>query len=165
MLKEPRTASPQREGRDEVEKERAEQVQFPRELGRALSYLTRSRKKFMGEKLKEYEFTGAMYLILLHVDRRPGASQDSVATHLYLDKCSVTRRTKKLEELGFLYRVTDQNDRRQNNLYLTEKGQRLAPEIRKYLGQWGTDVGAPLTQEEKETLLRLLTKMTGQDKQ
>ncbi len=139
--------------------EHTEQVQFSRELGRALSFLVRSRKRFMGEKLKDYEFTGAMYIILLHVDRHPGASQDSIATHMYLDKCSVARRTKKLEELGCLYRVTDQNDRRQNNLYLTEKGRNLAPVIRDYLGQWGTQVSAPLTPEEKETLLALLTKM------
>lgn len=144
--------------------ESREQGQFSRELGRALTCLIRSRKKFMGEKLREHGFSGAMYLILLHVDRHPGASQDSIATHMYLDKCTVARRTKKLEELGCLYRETDPSDRRQNQLYLTEKGQALAPEIRGYLGQWGEGVAAGMTEEERSTLLALLTKMTGQDK-
>lgn len=137
---------------------------FSRELGRALTFLFRSRKKFMGEKLREYGFTGAMYLILLHVHRHPGASQDSIANHMYLEKCTVTRRTKRLEELGYLYRETDPIDRRQNKLYLTERGENLAPVIRRYLAQWGEDVAAGLTEEEKGTLLGLLTKMTGQDK-
>lgn len=142
-----------------------ESALFSRELGRALTFLFRNRKKFMGEKLREYDFTGAMYLILLHVHRHPGASQDSIANHMYLEKCTVARRTKKLEELGCLYRETDPSDRRQNKLYLTEKGESLAPVIRGYLAQWGEEVAAELTPEEKDTLLRLLTKMTGQDKQ
>lgn len=138
----------------------AEGGRFPRELGRALTFLMRSRKKFMTESLKEYDFAGAMYMILLHVDRHPGSSQDGIANHMYLDKCTVARRTKKLEELGFLYRETDQADRRQNKLYLTGKGQALAPVIRTRLSQWADQVTAGLSQEEKTTLLLLLTKMT-----
>lgn len=147
-----------------VREEGSEQARFSRELGRALTFLFRGRKKFVGENLREYDFTGAMYLILLHVARHPGASQDSIANHMYLDKCTVARRTKKLEELGCLYRETDLADRRQNKLYLTDKGLSLAPVIRHCLAQWGENTTAGLTEEEKATLLRLLTKMTGQDK-
>lgn len=137
-----------------------ENSRFSRDLGRTLTYLMRSRKRFMGEKLREYGFSGGMYMILLHVDRHPGLSQDSIATHLYLDKCSVARKAKKLEELGCLRRETDPNDRRQNKLFLTEKGKLLAPTIRKYLGQWGDEVTAGLTGDEKETLITLLMKTT-----
>ena len=110
---------------------------FTRELGRAVTCLHRSRSKFMGERLREHGFSGAMYMILLHVDRHPGASQDSIANHMYIDKCNVARRTKKLEELGYIRRETDQADRRQNNLYLTDKGRELVPVIKTYLSQWG----------------------------
>lgn len=132
---------------------------FIREFGRTLTFLYRSRAKFMGERLRDYGFSGAMYMILLHVDRHPGASQDSIANHMYLDKCNVARRTKKLEELGYLTRRTDPADRRQNNLYLTEKGAALVPEVRGYLGQWGRQITAGLSAGEREELLELLTKM------
>lgn len=134
-------------------------MHFTRELGRALTCLFRGRRRFMDEKLREHEFTGNMYMILLHVDRHPGTSQDSIAAHMYLDKCSVARRAKRLEELGCIRRETDQLDRRQNKLYLTEKGRALAPVIREYLGQWGGQATAALTPEEKEELIRLLLKM------
>ena len=68
----------------------------------------------------------------------------------------------KLEALGYLRRETDRADRRQNNLYLTDEGKALAPEIRGYLGQWGKEITAGLQEEEKATLLALLTKTTGQ---
>ena len=137
---------------------------FTRELGRAVTCLHRSRSKFMGERLREHGFSGAMYMILLHVDRHPGASQDSIANHRYIDKCNVARRTKKLEELGYIRRETDQADRRQNNLYLTDKGRELVPVIKTYLSQWGQGMTESLSEKEKDTLITLLTKMTGQNK-
>lgn len=143
--------------------EKAErQDHFIREFGRALTFLDRSRKKFMGERLRDYGFSGAMYMILLHIDRHPGASQDSIASHMYINKCNVARHTKKLELLGYLHRQTDQADRRQNNLYLTEKGRALVPEIRSYLSQWSKEVTAGLEEDEKAALLTLLLKTTGQ---
>ena len=137
---------------------------FTRELGRAVTCLHRSRSNFMGERLREHGFSGAMYMILLHVDRHPGASQDSIANHMYIDKCNVARRTKKLEELGYIRRETDQADRRQNNLYLTDKGRELVPVIKTYLSQWGQGMTESLSEKEKDTLITLLTKMTGQNK-
>ena len=137
---------------------------FTRELGRAVTCLHRSRSKFMGERLREHGFSGAMYMILLHVDRHPGASQDSIANHMYIDKCNVARRTKKLEELGYIRRETDQADRRQNNLYQTDKGRELVPVIKTYLSQWGQGMTESLSEKEKDTLITLLTKMTGQNK-
>ena len=133
--------------------------EFPRELGRSLTFLHRNRTKFMSEKLKSLGFSGAMYMILLHVDRFPATSQDNIATHMYIDKCNVTRRTNKLEELGYIRRETDENDRRQKNLYLTEKGKEIAPKIRKYLREWGESITENFTDDEKDMLLFLLEKM------
>lgn len=104
-----------------------------------------------------------MYLILLHIERHPGTTQDNIANHMFIDKCNVARRTKKLETLGYLYRETDRTDRRQNNLYLTEKGQELVPVIRSYMSQWGRSITATLSDQECATLIALLTKMTGQN--
>lgn len=137
--------------------------EFVRELGRALTCLNRSRKRFMGEHLREYGFSGAMYSILLYVDRHPGTTQDSIATHMYVDKSNVARRIKQLEELSHIRRETDAADRRQNNLYLTDKGKEMIPLIKTYLSQWGQTVAADLTEEERSQLLTLLFKMTGQD--
>ena len=76
-------------------------LHFTRELGRAVTFLHRSRSRFMSERLRDYGFSGAMYLILLHIERHPGTTQDSIANHMFIDKCNVARRTKKLETLGY----------------------------------------------------------------
>lgn len=142
--------------------ERSQPRDFTRELGRTVTFLYRNRSKFMGERLREYGLSGAMYMMLLHVDLHPGATQDSIATHMYIDKSNVARRIKQLEELGYIRRETDLSDRRQNNLYLTDRGKELLPLIKKYLSQWGRSISEGLTGPEREALLSLLTKMTGQ---
>ena len=70
----------------------------------------------------------------------------------------MARRTKKLEELGYLYRETDPDDRRQNKLYLTPQGAALAPEIRACLESWARTVTAGLSDTQREELLSLLLK-------
>ncbi len=132
---------------------------FARELGLAVTFLTRNRSRFMGERLKEYGLSGAMYNILLYVDRHPGATQDAIATHMYIDKSNVARRIRQLEDLGYILRQTDPTDRRQNNLTLTESGRALTPVIRTYLGEWSNTIAADLTPAQRDTLLTLLQKM------
>lgn len=136
-----------------------DKTEYSRKLGRSITYLHRQKVKFMNDKLKEYDIFGAMYMILLHVARQPGSSQDAIGMHLHIDKCTIARRTKKLEELGFLYREVNALDRRQNNLYPTEKGTEIIPVIKENLTAWSELISVNLTDSEKETLVQLLDKV------
>lgn len=136
---------------------------FPRLLGRSITYLHRQRNKFMGEKLKSYGFIGAMHMILLYIARHPGTTQDAIVSHMYIDKCNVARRTKRLEELGYIRRETGKTDRRENNLYLTESGETLVPEIRGYLRDWSKGVTRDLSDEERIVLISLLDRLIHTD--
>ena len=134
-------------------------AEFPRRLSRSLTFLQRQRKKFMSERLKPYGFVGTMYMILLHIGRHPGTTQDAIVSHMFIDKCNVARRTKKLEELGYIRREVDSNDRRQYNLYLTEKGEQILPVIRGYIVEWSGYLTENMSEEECRNALALLTKM------
>lgn len=138
-------------------------TEFPRLLSRSITYLHRQRQKFMGERLKPYGFVGAMHMILLHIARNPGTTQDAIVSHMYIDKCNVARRTKKLEELGYIRRETGKTDRRQNNLFLTAKGEELVPVIRSYLREWSTSITRDFNDEERLLLIGLLDRMIHTD--
>lgn len=144
--------------------ERDEQLlEFPRNLGRSITYLHRQRNKFMAERLKQYGFVGAMHMILLYIARTPGTTQDGIVSHMFIDKCTVARRTKRLEELGYIRRETGKTDRRQNNLYLTSEGEALVPEIRGYLREWSKKITCDLSDDERLTLIQLLDRMIHTD--
>lgn len=137
--------------------------EFPRLLGRSVTYLHRQRNKFMGERLKPYGFIGAMHMILLYIARNPGTTQDAIVSHMYIDKCNVARRTKRLEELGYIRRETGKTDRRENNLYLTEEGEKLVPVIRGYLHDWARSVTRDLNDDERLALISLLDRLIHTD--
>jgi len=136
-----------------------EKNEYPRIVSWALTYLHRKKLKYMNTNLKEHNLVGAMYMILNHVSRHPGTSQDAIVNHMNIDKCTVARRTKKLCDLGYITRETDKNDRRQNNLFITPEGEKLIPGIREHLGKWSDETLSCLTDSEKETLVTLLTKV------
>ena len=100
-----------------------------------------------------------MFMMVNFVHHHPGTSQDAIANHMNVDKCTIARRTNRLEELGYLIRKTDENDRRQNNLFLTEEGEKLVPIIKDNLALWNALVTEDLTDEEKVTLITLLGKV------
>ena len=132
---------------------------YPRKLSRFTTFLYRHKTKFMNEKLKDYELQGLMFMMVNYVHHHPGTSQDAIACHMNVDKCTIARRTNRLEELGYLTRKTDSNDRRQNNCYLTEKGEELVPIIKNNLALWNALVTDDLTDDEKVTLITLLDKV------
>ena len=132
---------------------------YPRKLSRYSTFLYRHKTKFMNEKLKDYELQGLMFMMVNYVHHHPGTSQDAIACHMNVDKCTIARRTNRLEELGYLTRKTDANDRRQNNCFLTEKGERLVPIIKENLAAWNALVTEDLSDDEKVTLITLLGKV------
>jgi len=134
-------------------------AEFSRQLSRLVVHLNRMRKRFMGEHLRCYGLGGSMYMFLTALDHNPGASQDFLVNHFYLDKGNVARSAKKLEELGYIRREVDSNDRRQYNLYLTEKGEQILPVIRGYIVEWSGYLTENMTEEECRNALALLTKM------
>lgn len=138
---------------------RLDPQEIPRRLGRSITILNRQRKKYMGEHLRPFGFVGAMYMILLHIARNPGTSQDAIAAQMYIDKGNVTRRTKRLEDLGYIRRETSPTDRRKNSLFITDAGEALVPVIRKHLRAWAEGVTRDLNDDERIQLVSLLDRL------
>lgn len=87
-------------------------------------------------------YVGVMHLIVLYAGRHPGASQEDVVAFFALDKASVARGARRLEELGHLRREQDPVDRRQYRLVLTEGGE----EMRRIIDQAHLDFQRQLSQ-------------------
>ncbi len=134
-------------------------AEFSHKLSRAISRLNRFRKRFMNDNLREYGIRGSQYMFLITLDKKPGSSQDYLAEHYFKDKGNVARGTKRLEDLGYITRETDPNDKRQNNLYLTEKGKELVPHIYRLINQWASATAEGLTADEYISTLKVLEHM------
>ena len=144
---------------DAISKDTDRSAEFSRNLGRTISHLNRLRRRFMNDHLRQYELSGSHYMFLVTLYKHPGSSQDYLAERFYMDKGNVARSTKRLEELGYIRRETDPNDKRQNNLYLTDKGEAIVPYIYELLRKWSRIMAADLTLDECFKALELLDRM------
>lgn len=106
-----------------------------------------------------FNITVDQWEILVILWEREGITQKDLAERLYKDQTNIARMLFKLEQKGFVHRITHETDRRSLRVYLTAKGREikadiLVPSIEAYKK---TIEG--LSEEEVETFRRILAVM------
>ncbi|NNU78847.1 MarR family transcriptional regulator [Halovulum dunhuangense] len=79
--------------------------------------------------LEEYGYGRAHHRVLHFVNRNPGLTVNELLNILGVTKQSLNRVLRQLVEDGLVDSRIGRTDRRQRNLYLTEKGSRLEAEL------------------------------------
>ena len=126
---------------------------------RDLTYISRCGSQHHGQNLEPLGLTGRQAGSLLTICKEPGISQDQLARRVVLDKSNITRQLTFLEERGLVRRVRPQNDKRVLQLFPTEQGLELLPQIREIYRKWRIHLLQDLTEEEQEQLGELLLKV------
>jgi len=134
----------------------SDKQEFSRNIIKHITRLERQKRHYLDKRLQGFSLHGEMFMIILYLDRHPGSSQDNLSEYLLIDKSGVARKCSRLEELGYIKREPSPDNRRQNELYLTENGKSLLPVIRSLLAQWREIVTKDMTEHEQKELLRLL---------
>jgi len=97
---------------------------------------------------------------LTEICANPGISQDKLARLIFINKSNVARQVAILEEDGFVRRVPSAADMRVMEPSPTEKTLALLPQITEILACWENCMTQDLTEEEKQQLTALLSKMS-----
>lgn len=129
-------------------------------LSRYISILYRHNRKFMDRNLDDHTLGGGRYSFLFYLYYHNGATQDEISKDIEIDKASTARALRKLENGGLILRKTDENDRRINHVFLTEKGQSTRETLVKLSDDWKHLILNGLTKEEISTLENLFLKLT-----
>lgn len=126
---------------------------------RKITKIAREAEKFVLVSLKE-EGVGTAEIDLIHALRHnPGCTQKKLVELLNADKAAIARRTKNLEMKGYLVRENDQNDKRCQLLFPTEKAEKLKASKVEIEELFYEDLTSDLTSEEKEQFLKVLDKL------
>ena len=94
-----------------------------------ISYSYRTIQKSFAKELSPYHIGWGHFAILMSLYEIEGRSQDSLALSRGFDKTMIARSVVRLEEEGFVRRVTDPEDKRVKRLYLTKKSRTLRHEM------------------------------------
>jgi DNA-binding MarR family transcriptional regulator len=107
-----------------------------RKLGKIISFLYRRSQVYLGTALKEYELTAAEQPFLSVLQTCDGATQEELSSQLEIDKAATARTVASLEQKGYIERFHDEQDKRQNHVFLTAKAKRSWSGIQKELYAW-----------------------------
>ncbi|AQS46145.1 MarR family transcriptional regulator [Bacillus velezensis] len=120
--------------------------------------LQRMESKF-AEGLIPYEINARQYGVLLFIKENPYSSQKEISENLQIDRTTMVSHIDHLENLGFVERTKNPNDRRSYSLKITEKGNDVLDSRWEFLMNTELEVLAPLNQQERQLLKNSLIKI------
>lgn len=113
--------------------------------------------RLIGERMHAAGVTSRSYYALLVALAESGpTSQADLGRRIGLDRSDVTAAVTDLEERGYLERTPDPADRRRNLVHLTDSGRTFLAELDKEVVAAQEELLAPLSPEERETLIEML---------
>lgn len=124
--------------------------------GRLISILYRKAQVYWTQSLKEYQITSAEYPILLRLYAKEGVTQEEIVAELEMDKSAIARALQSLIDKGFVEKQKDEQDRRCNRIYLTDKGYGVRGTIEEAKQKWNEILMKNMTEEEQREMIRLL---------
>ncbi len=113
------------------------------------------------ELLRPLELRPKTFAVMNLVDLGDGPSQQQIGAAMELDPSGLIGTLDELEERGWLERRRSESDRRRHALHLTAAGAEKLAAGRRAARQRAEDLVAPLSEREREALLRLLRKLAG----
>ncbi|WP_181249482.1 MarR family winged helix-turn-helix transcriptional regulator [Listeria seeligeri] len=129
-------------------------------LAKAIAIIHRSESTFKNKKLLKTGLNIGQLRYLWTLYKEDGISQESMAKRFMVDKASVTRHIKRLEELGMIRREIDVKDRRIQRIFVTEKGFMMRELIEETTADWSTMLTAGFSEAEQDSLFQLLGRLS-----
>lgn len=131
------------------------------EILREIGMIARALDSISNIEFKEFELTKGQYLYLVRICENPGIIQEKVAEMIKVDRTTAARAIKKLEIQGLIEKRDDENNKKINRLYPTDKGMRVYPFLKRE-GEYSEKVALTgFTEDETETIFSLLQRVRG----
>jgi DNA-binding MarR family transcriptional regulator len=91
-------------------------------LHRDLSIITRGSDIFMSRCLDDFGITATEVILLTYLYEHNSPRQEDISDHFMLDKGTIAKSLRKLEEKGLIAREANPADQREKTVTVTEKG-------------------------------------------
>ena len=129
-------------------------------LGKYISLIHRQANVFFTKEFSKFGFGSGQYMFMIHLYKNDGISQEKLSELVNIDKGTTAKAIKKLEELNFIIRSKDTNDKRVNRIFLTEKALNIKDDFFSVLTNWENSLTNTLTEEEINSGLAILHKLS-----
>lgn len=124
-----------------------------------ISIIDRHNKIYLDKKLKKIGLNSSHHFYIINIYKNPGISQDKLINMTHLNPSNITRALCTLERLGFIKKISNEDDRRTYNLYLTDKGIDIYPKIIKIVDELKNILLGDFSEKEKSNISKLIEKI------
>jgi DNA-binding MarR family transcriptional regulator len=107
-----------------------------KKFGKIISFLYRKSQIYLGTALKKHDLTAAEQPFLSALQTFDGATQEELSSRIQIDKAATARAVASLERKGYVKRFRDEQDKRQNRVFLTPRAKRSWGKVEKELFAW-----------------------------
>lgn len=125
-------------------------------LGALFSVTTRAQSVFLNDRLRPYCLSAGQFPVLMLLAKEQNIMQETLVRHYNLDKGTIARAAKKLEDGGYIHRIVDPGNRRAVRIFLTERGEAIIPVLREIDRAWEERVCEGLGPQGKKSLASLV---------
>lgn len=126
---------------------------------RIMSFIYRYGRRYFARELRGLDVEVGQFPFMLAVLRSPGMTQEQLSDFLGMDRGTTARSLAALETQGFVLRIADEQDKRVNHIFPTDK----AIDCRERLFEISESIHEVLFEgfsaEEKDQLCRCLIRM------
>jgi len=130
-------------------------------LGLLMSMIHRTHMMYLNDKMKDMDITAGQFPFIVVLSHEEGITQEELVAHFHIDKGTVARAIRKLEDKEYLFRKVDSLNRRRYLIYLTEKGRRAVPQIINIDNEWENSMCSKFSNEEYQNLFNILKVLAG----
>ena len=113
--------------------------------------------------IDEFDVTPPQFAALRALEEVDEADQATIAEIIAYDRVTIGGLVDRLEGKGFLTRRTGKHDRRTKQVRLTDEGRAQLKKIRARIPRVNEQLLAPLTDDERHTLIALMAKVASVD--
>ncbi|MFC4760448.1 MarR family winged helix-turn-helix transcriptional regulator [Fructobacillus durionis] len=129
------------------------------DIFRQMGAISRRAMMMMNHEVQEFGLANNLFLYLVRIVEHEGLTQSELATLIQIDKTTLSRALKKLEDRGYIEKVAGEKNRNFKQLYSTEQGKMIYQKVIQIEHDDVFDKLAALNSEEKEQLMALLSKI------
>lgn len=124
-----------------------------------MSIIVRYSRIFSERKLKKYELSFGEQIIIMYLSMHDNVNQDTISKKYMIDKGAIAKTLSKLEKKGFITKIQNADNKRENVISLSEKGIGIIDNMAGILKEWNEIIYEGMSNEDIECIKRLTTIM------
>ena len=109
-------------------------------ISKLIIMIARGQTTYLNHKLNDWGINSTQLHLLFEISHHDDLNQEKISSRCNINKGAAARSIRKLEEKGLVTRKIDDDNRRQNKVSLTEKGQKTLDASIHYLKSFEEEV-------------------------